>query len=110
MLNDALAAYARSWTDYQGLIRISAPAMIEWMKLSWQRNSRGGGEADNKADRQGAYEAGWTYIDQTRRFFDKMTDDEKKRWQEIGKLVEEYESSPDVKSMAELKEEAARTK
>ena len=110
MVNDALASYVRTWSAYKGLVRISAPAMIEWMKLSWQRNSQGGGEAGNKADRQGAYEAGWTYIDQTRRFFEKMTDDEKKQWQEIEKLVEEYESSPDVKSMAKLKEEAAQKK
>lgn len=110
MVNEALASYVRTWSAYKGLTRISAPAMLAWMQLSWQRNSPGGGESGSKADRQGAYESGWTYIDQTRRFVDKMTDSEKKQWQAIEKLVEEYESSPDVKSMAKLKEEAAQKK
>lgn len=110
MVNDALASYVRTWNTYKGLTRISAPAILAWMKLSWQRNSPGGGESGTKADRQGAYESGWTYIDQTRRFVDKMTDSERKQWQEIEKLVEEYESSPEVKSMAKLKEEAAQKK
>lgn len=109
MMDDALASYVRIWSDCTGLIRISAPAMTEWMKLSWQRNSPGGAEG-GKADRQGAYEASWTYIDQTRRFLDKMNDSEKKQWQEIEKLVAEYESSPDVKPMAKLKEEASQKK
>jgi hypothetical protein len=80
------------------------------MELSWQRNSPGGGADNNKADRQGAYESGWTYIDQTRRFVDKMSDEEKKMWQQIEALVAEYEASSDVKSMAKLKEEAAKKK
>jgi hypothetical protein len=108
MVNEALASYVRTWSAYTGLTRISAPAMLAWMKLSWSRNSPGGGTENAKADRQGAYEQGWNYIDLTRRFFEKMTDDEKKMWQQIEKLVEEYEASPDVKSMAKLKEEAAK--
>jgi tetratricopeptide (TPR) repeat protein len=109
-INDALANYVRVWNTYKGLIKISAPAMQAWMELSWQRNSPGGGADNNKADRQGAYESGWTYIDQTRRFVDKMSDEEKKMWQQIEALVAEYEASSDVKSMAKLKEEAAKKK
>ncbi len=109
-INDALANYVRVWNTYKGLVRISAPAMQAWMELSWQRNSPGGGADNNKADRQGAYESGWTYIDQTRRFVDKMSDEEKKMWQQIEALVTEYEASSDVKSMAKLKEEAAKKK
>ncbi len=110
LINDALANYVRVWNTYKGLIKISAPAMKAWMELSWQRNSPGGGADNNKADRQGAYESGWTYIDQTRRFIDKMSDEEKKMWQQIEALVTEYEASSDVKSMAKLKEEAAKKK
>lgn len=109
-INDALANYVRVWNTYKGLVKISAPAIKAWMELSWQRNSPGGGADNNKADRQGAYESGWTYIDQTRRFLDKMTDEEKKVWQQIESLVNEYEASADVKSMAKLKEEAANKK
>ncbi len=107
-INNALANYVRVWGGQTGLIRISAPAMKAWMELSWQRNSPGGGTDNAKADRQGAYEAGWTFIDQTRRFFDKMTDEEKKMWQEVEALVSEFEASPDVTSMAKLKAEAAK--
>jgi tetratricopeptide (TPR) repeat protein len=107
-VNNALANYVLIWGAQKGLIRISAPAMLSWMKLSWQRNSPGGGVSGAKADRQGAYEAGWEYIDQTRRFFDKMTEEEQKMWQQVEKLVEEYEASPDVTSMAKLKEAAKK--
>jgi tetratricopeptide (TPR) repeat protein len=109
-INNALANYVRVWGGQTGLIRISAPAMKAWMELSWQRNSPGGGTENNKPDRQGAYEQGWNYIDQTRRLLEKMSDEEKKVWQQIESLVNEYEASSDVKSMAKLKEEAANRK
>ena len=106
-VNNALANYVRVWSAYKGLIKVSAPAMKSWMELSWQRNSSGDEEKDIKGDRQGAYEQGWTYIDQTRRFEEKMTDTDRKLWQEVEKLVEQYEASADVKSMAKIKAEAA---
>ncbi|WP_193212170.1 tetratricopeptide repeat protein [Luteolibacter marinus] len=106
MTNDALANYVRVWSAYKGLIKISAPAMLSWMKLSWQRNNPG--DEKTKGDRQGAYEQGWTYIDQTSRFTEKMTDDERKMWNQIQSLVEEYEASADITTMDKLKEEAAK--
>ena len=109
MMNDALANYVRVWSAYGGLIRISAPAMKSWMELSWQRNSPGGGTDNVKGDRQGAYEQGWTYVNNYKRFFDtKMTDEEKKMFEDIEELVAEYEASADVTSMAKLKEQAAQ--
>jgi hypothetical protein len=97
MVNDALASYFKVLDTHPGYVSVSAPAMKRWMELAWERNLAhvGGG----KGDRQSAYEAGWRYIDVTKRFFDKMTKPEQEAWKEIEKLVLEYQACPGIKSM-----------
>lgn len=109
MVNDALAMYAKVWSAHMGLVTVSAPAMEAWMKLSWQRDLKAAAEG-GKADRQGAYEGGWAYVDLTKRFFDKMSPEEQDMWKEIEALVAKYEAFPGIKSMAVIKaeKEAAR--
>jgi len=104
MINDALAMYAKVWSAHMGLISVSAPAMKSWMELSWDRNLPAAGES-GKADRQGAYEGGWNYVDLTKRFYDKMNSDEQELWKEVEALVETYENFPGVKSMLQIKAE-----
>ena len=109
MINDALSMYLKLWSAQMGLISVSAPAMEAWMKLSWERNLASAGEG-GKADRQGAYEGGWAFIDLTQRFYDKMSPSDQELWKKVKALVDEYEKFPGIKSMAQIKaeKEAAR--
>ncbi len=96
MLDDAIGIYARVWATFTGTIAASAPAMESWMKILWMRNKQG--DERTMSDRQGAYEGGWKYIDQTARFKDKMTADDLELWLVVEKLVQQYEANPAVKA------------
>ncbi|MGE9269184.1 MAG: tetratricopeptide repeat protein [Verrucomicrobiales bacterium] len=108
MVNDAIAAYVNVWNTYKGAIRISAPAMKRYMRLLWERNQEG----SEVSDRQGAYNAGRIYVDQTRSIVvgdrAKASDEEVQMWREVERLVEEYVAHPKVKSKEQLEEEAAQ--
>jgi TolA-binding protein len=112
-VNDAIAMYVKVWGAHMGLIKISAPAMKNWMELSWQRNLPGNG-ADAEADRQGAYNGGAKYIEGTsrREVKSKMTPEELVLWKEVEQLVKKYESDPGIKSLAKQKKdrEAGRSR
>ena len=109
MTDDALAMYVKVWSAHMGNIQISAPAILSWMKLSWDRNKTSADPAV-PSDRQGAYEGGAKFIELTGRFKDKMTEEDLELWKEVEKLVKTYEANPAIKSMEELKreKEAAR--
>lgn len=100
----ALGTYLNTWSGYKGAIRISAPALKRYMEMLWQRNAPG--REGEPSGRQGAYNAGRGYIDQTRRLLDQMTPEEKDAWREVEQLVEKYVADPDVKSKEELEAEA----
>ena len=104
MIDDALSMYVKVWSAHMGNIKISAPAVLSWMKLSWERNKP---SADPAApgDRQGAYEGGAKYLELTGRFKDKMIEDDLELWKEVEKLVGIYEADASIKSMEELKRE-----
>lgn len=106
MVNDAIASYVNVWNTYKGAIRISAPAMTRYMELVWDRNQAG----EEVSDRQGAYNAGRLYIDQTRPIIvaGKATSEEEALWKEVEDLVEQYVANPEVKSKEQLEAEAAR--
>jgi len=107
MVNDAIASYVNVWNTYKGAIRISAPAMQRYMELVWDRNLAG----EDVSDRQGAYNAGRTYIDQTRGIVvgdkAKASPEEAAAWKEVESLVEQYVANPEVKSKEQLEAEAA---
>ncbi|MEP4077497.1 tetratricopeptide repeat protein [Haloferula sp.] len=103
MVNDALAAYVGVWNTYKGALRISCPALKRYMELLWERNQTGG----KVSDRQGAYNAGRSFIDLTRGILEKATQEEVDMWKEIEALSLDYVADPNVKSKEELAEEAA---
>ena len=109
MVNDAIAMYVKIWSAHMGNIKISAPAMLSWMKLSWDRNQSSKDPAV-PGDRQGAYEGGAKYIKLTGRFKDKMSDEDLELWNEVNKRMQTYEANPNIKSMAEIEREKAEAR
>jgi tetratricopeptide (TPR) repeat protein len=111
MMEDAASVYATLGAGATiGNIKISAPAMKRWMEIIWDRN-KPAADQFAKSDRQGAYEQGATYVKLTSRFKEKFTDEETASWNEVEKLVLNYESSPGIKSMKQIereKQEATR--
>ncbi|HEX5791219.1 MAG TPA: tetratricopeptide repeat protein, partial [Luteolibacter sp.] len=103
MREDAIAMYAKVWATYMGNIKISAPAMKRWMELLWERNQPGTG--DVYGDRQGAYVQGAKYILSTQHFKDKMLEADRKLWDDVDRLVQQYEANPDIKSLKEIEME-----
>jgi hypothetical protein len=107
MTEDALSSYINVANTYKGALRISAPATKRAMEIFWDRN---GTAANGVPDRQGAYNMGRSYVDQTRRIVTgddvKATDEEVAMWKEVERLVEQYVANPEVKSKEELAEEA----
>lgn len=103
-INDAIFWYSQvALGNQRGAIAYSAPACKRYMQLLWERDSAG---VDGKpSDKQGAYNAGFGYIDSTRRIYDKMAAPEQELWSEVETLMKEYEASPGIKSMAQQKKE-----
>lgn len=104
MTDDAIGMYTKVWGAHMGYIKISAPAILTWMELSDKRN-RASNDPKIPADRQGAYEGGYRYLDLTGRFKDKMTKEEVDLWTKVQKYVAKLEANPGVKSMEEIKKE-----
>ena len=94
--DDAIGIYARVWATHTGTISASAPAMEAWMKIMWMRNKPGNERI--MGDRQGAYEGGLKYINQTARFRDKMNAADLELWLVVEKLVKQYEANPAIKA------------
>jgi len=109
MVADAHQEFFSLRNTYYGFIKYSAPATKRMMEIVWKRNKPAAGE-EKKSDRQLAYEDGWNYVDSTSRLLEKMTDEEKKLWEEVKKLVKQYESSGQIINMAELKKREAEAK
>jgi tetratricopeptide (TPR) repeat protein len=109
MIDDAISMYVKVWSAHQGNIKISAPAMLNWMQLSWDRNKESA-DPNIPGDRQGAYQGGAKYIELTGRFKDKMIESDLELWKEVEKLVKTYEGNPAIKTVEQIKreKEAAR--
>ena len=109
MNDDAIQMYVKVWSTYMGNIKISAPAVLRWMELSYARNNI---SPDPKipSDRQGAYEGGYRFLELTGRFKDKLTPEELELWQEVERLTQKYVADPSVKSMEEILKEKENAK
>ena len=83
--------------------------MKRWMELLWQRNKPARDER-TFADRQGAYQTGAEYIEQTSRFKNQMGEEELNLWTEVEALVKTYEGNPGIKTMAQLRAEKKKNK
>ncbi len=112
-LPDALVAYSKVWGSYMGQVSISAPAIKRWMEICWDRNlPRRMSDAGHWVvpDRQGAYNGGARFIEATARpgFFDKMTPDERKLWNEVKQLVDTYALDPGIRTLEVQQRERAK--
>jgi len=120
--NDALFYYSMVVARYPGYIQISAPSVHRVMEMLWDRDLPAGAMVGKgpKAiklemrDRQNAFSGiGLKYVNSTRRIRDtnaKITDSEKEAWDAVAALVKSYESSGEVKSAEQLKEERRKTR
>ena len=99
MVEEALAAYAKVWSESAEATHVSASAMRSWMQVAWTRNSPLNGERP-RSDRQAAYEEGLAFLEKTRPLFDKMASIDQQAWLEIEKLTAEFATTTDVKPLA----------
>ena len=112
-INDALFYYGMVYSRYRGYIKISAPATKRVMEILWDRNLPEGSVVNDKkidlSDRQTAYQAiGYPYVKSTRKIRDtqkKMTDQEKEDWDAVASLVNQYETSGQIKNMKQVEED-----
>lgn len=98
-VDDAIAIYAKVWTDFAEVTRVSVPAMRAWMQLSWTRQAPANGASNPRGDRQTAYEEGMAFLDRTRPLFEKMAAADQEVWLEIEKLTKEFAATTDVKPL-----------
>lgn len=82
MADDAVQAYASITRDLADNIGVSAPAMLGWLRLVWERNHAG--------DRDSARKAGRDYLDRTRDLKDRMAADDRELWEEAEKVVNSF--------------------
>jgi tetratricopeptide (TPR) repeat protein len=107
MVEDAIAMYGKIWAGpHKGNIKISAPACDRWMDLLWNRN-KPSSDPNVPSDRQGAYQNGAQYIEQTGRFKDKMTESDLELWKVVEARVKTYEANPAIKSLETIRREKA---
>ena len=94
---EAINAYARVFGGHQSAVRVSAPALYEWMKLVWERNK---GE-----DRQEGYLTGWRILQSMNLSKDRMTPAEQASVTKLEALVNQYEREPGILTKEELLQE-----
>ncbi|MFD2255357.1 tetratricopeptide repeat protein [Luteolibacter algae] len=104
MIDDAISMYVKVWSAHMGYVKVSAPAIEAWMKLSHKRNNQSS-DPQVPSDRQGAYEGGHRYIELTGRFKDKLSPGDLKLWEAVETLTETYEADPNIKSVEQIKKE-----
>lgn len=109
MTDDAILMYMKVWNSYMGNIKFSAPAIHTWMELLYKRNKPSNDPAI-PADRQGAYQGGYNYLELTGRFKEKMTKEDRELWDKVQRLTEKYVADPSVKSMEQIKREQERNR
>lgn len=93
---NAIATFGGTYASYTGLIAVSAPSLKNYMELLWTRNKP---KTDTQpSDRQFAYKAGATYIQQTAaiRNNPKVPEEERALWDEVQELVRKYEANPNI--------------
>lgn len=122
MNEDALFYYGMVYNRYRGFLLISAPSVHRVLEIMWERNMKAGeqvGEGDKAItlvmdDRQTCYQKiGWPYINGTKRIRETnqdMTDEEKTFWDSLADLVKKYETSGQIKTMEQVREEEAEAK
>jgi len=74
------------------------------MEIQWKKNTPEMVDTENgivkPGSRQEAYNIGWKYVEATRRHFEKMGEQEIRRWKEVEALVQQYEDTKLIEDMA----------
>lgn len=86
MVDEAVQAYASITRDLTDDIGVSAPAMLGWLRLVWERN--------HARDRDSARKAGRDYLNHTRDLKDRMAADDRELWEEAEKVVNSLGDAP----------------
>jgi tetratricopeptide (TPR) repeat protein len=85
---EAITSYQRLWSAPTQTLEISAPAMLAWMRLLWQR--------DRGNDRQTAYDQSQSYLAQTRAATAAMNEQDLAPWHAIEQEVKTFATSPGI--------------
>ncbi len=107
MTEDAIAMYAKVWATHKGAIKAAAPAMKRYMELLWERNNPAPVPAapGQYGDRQSAYIAGATWIQQTTVIRDRMNEEDRALWEQVDALAKQYAANPNIKNLEQLERE-----
>lgn len=87
MVDEAIQAYSALVKDLADHTGVSAPAMLGWLRLMWERNQPG--------DRDSAREGGRSYLDRTRTLKDRMAADDRELWEEAEEVVNSFPPRPE---------------
>ena len=87
MVDEAIQAYSAIVKDLADHTGVSAPAMLGWLRLMWERNQPG--------DRDSAREGGRSYLDRTRTLKDRMAADDRELWEEAEEVVNSFPPRPE---------------
>lgn len=98
----AIDEYAKIWSADGANLKMSAPAMIGWMQLLWNRN-REPADGASVSDRQTAYEGGARYLERTVALSAALPEDELGPWREIQQSVKTFATSPGIKPVVSEK-------
>jgi tetratricopeptide (TPR) repeat protein len=82
MVDEAIPAYSAITKDLADHIGVSAPAMLGWLRLTWERNQPG--------DRKTARETGRAYLEHTKSLRDQLPADDRDLWDEVAKAVDSF--------------------
>ncbi|MGE9267655.1 MAG: tetratricopeptide repeat protein [Verrucomicrobiales bacterium] len=96
---EAAVMYSQIWGTNMGFIRVSAPAIIAWADIFWDKN--GTDEKTGKGHRQLAYESLYNYIKLTGRNTAKMEPQDLELWQSVEQKMKQLEAHADVTPVTE---------
>ena len=86
--DEAITGYQQLWSGHTDTLEISAPAMLAWMRLLWQR--------DTGTDRQTAYDKSRDYLAETRAAATSMNGKDLAPWRAIEQEIKTYATSPGI--------------
>ncbi|MES2474434.1 MAG: tetratricopeptide repeat protein [Verrucomicrobiota bacterium] len=87
---EAMDRYRSLWSNPSAELRISAAAMLAWMRLLWMR--------DTGSDRQNAYDQALAYLAEKRATAATLNDEDLAAWRSIEQEVKTFASSPGIVS------------
>lgn len=86
--DEAIDRYRQLWSAHTDALNLSAPAMLAWMRLLWQR--------DDGTDHQTAYDQARDYLSATRAATTTMNEEDLAPWRAIEREVKTFATSPGI--------------